>query len=587
MMLASAAPQRKESTRSLSNGGRLLAPIWAASLWAMFLTVAIGGVWIGPGYWFAVDFPGPRHFYFPTSISSHSVLEASLAVLSVAMPPDVVGKVLVASTLFVAALTSFLACPIEGWSARIIASTIYVVNPFVYDRLLYGQVTILAGYAALPWVVARSCALLVVPTRWNAMVCATALSAVAMLDLHEALIAATIMVCLTLTHIVVGRHSLRYVGRAISAVSGALLLAVLANWYWLLAMLLGRGPEAQTLARISSGDLVAFKAVPDQFWGLWPNLIALYGFWAEGVNRFVSMKSFVPGWVAVGVFMASLAVLGAAYAGQSNGEAGLSHGPARAIGLFAASGIALVLYAGLSSHMTAPIVDGLVRVWPLYRGMRDPSKWASVIALTYSQFVPVGISAIQRSFQHLMRRRCSNAAAVRAMCASAALAIVLYGGNGAFYGLHGQIRPSAYPKGWYSADYLITRDQKRGLVLFLPWHGYMAMGFVQNVSQVVANPAPYFFSTPLVASSDPEIAGVTPASDWDQLQAARLIRAGPSGHWAEELANEDIEYVLVARYVDWRRYSFLDDQVGLVKVADFGSIVVYRNLNWVESANSG
>jgi hypothetical protein len=61
------------------------------------------------------------------------------------------------------------------------------------------------------------------------------------------------------------------------------------------------------------------------------------------------------------------------------------------------------------------------------------------------------------------------------------------------------------------------------------------------------------------------------------------VFAGAAGDWATELARRDIKYVILARQVDWRRYGYLSTQRDLVMVADYGSIVLYRNLLWRES----
>jgi hypothetical protein len=53
---------------------------------------------------------------------------------------------------------------------------------------------------------------------------------------------------------------------------------------------------------------------------------------------------------------------------------------------------------------------------------------------------------------------------------------------------------------------------------------------------------------------------------------------GGRGDWASSLASRGIKYILLAREVEWRQYAYLDQQAGLLQIADYGSIVVYRNL---------
>jgi hypothetical protein len=55
-----------------------------------------------------------------------------------------------------------------------------------------------------------------------------------------------------------------------------------------------------------------------------------------------------------------------------------------------------------------------------------------------------------------------------------------------------------------------------------------------------------------------------------------LINAGRAGDWARGLASRDVRFVLVAKEVDWQTYRYLDLQAGLVKMGDYGSVVLYR-----------
>jgi len=157
------------------------------------------------------------------------------------------------------------------------------------------------------------------------------------------------------------------------------------------------------------------------------------------------------------------------------------------------------------------------------------------------------------------------------------IALPLCYGNGTLFGLHGEIKPSQYPAGWYAADRALLADPHPGRALFLPWHEYMAYSFVQNQNKVIASPAPTFFSVPIVSSSNPEIPGAVPPSDPDQSAVSTLVQTGAAGDWSRALAGRDIKYVLMAREVDWKSFDFLRQQPGLNLVGDYGSIVLYRN----------
>jgi hypothetical protein len=532
----------------------------------------IAGPWLSGGYIFGSDWPGPRRFDFPTEVSSSAPLQAVIAVISRILSGEVTGKLLVFSLLFVTALTAYQAIPIQGFVPRATASIVYLVNPFVYGRLHYGQLFVLAGYAVLPWVALRLRRLLLAPGVGTALLAAFSLWLVGVLSLHMFLIAAVLAGLLLVTHTIAAKDRLTYLKRLAPGLLLAAGATLAASSYWVIPILIGRGPEGSVIAGIGSGDLVAYAAVPDQQLGLLPNLLGLYGFWAEDTGRFTSMKDFVPLWPAV---LAVLLLVGAVGAFAVFRQHRDQLAP-WAAGLLIAAVIAVILEMGVSQPLTSGLVRWLDANLPLYRGMRDAGKWGALLALVYSQLIALGAVAIL----DWLRERTHGTPKTEWLVPTAIgllLALPLYYGNGLLYGMHGEIAPSQYPPGWYAADQVLAADSHPGRTLFLPWHEYMTLSFVRNENSVVASPAPSFFTTPVLVSADPEVPGIAPPSDPEQLAISDLVASGNQGQWAQVLAAHHIKYVLLAREVDWSSYGYLDNQPGLIRIGDYGSIVLYRN----------
>jgi hypothetical protein len=209
--------------------------------------------------------------------------------------------------------------------------------------------------------------------------------------------------------------------------------------------------------------------------------------------------------------------------------------------------------------------------------MRDAGKWAALLALVYSQLFGLGAGTILNRIRKL-HLPASRTEWLGATAIGLLVALPLYYGNGLLFGMHGEIKPSQYPSGWYAADRALSSDPHPGRALFLPWHEYMSYSFVQNQNHVIAPVAPTFFSVPVLTSANPEIAGVPPPTDPDQQAITGLVGAGATGDWASVLAARGVKYVLVAHEVDWHSYDFLAKQAGLGVVGDYGSITVYRVL---------
>ena len=548
-------------------------------VWTGFLTLLVAGPWLLPGYIFGTDFAGPRHFAFPDSPASYAGLQLALALTGLALSGEVVGKMLILASLFAAGLLAYRAIPAGGFVPRAVGSLVYMVNPFVYDRLAYGQVGVLAGYAVLPWIASSIRGLLLEPTAKRALAAAAAFVVVGILDVHMALIAVILAASLVLGNLLTRARDLRYLAQLGRTLVLTGIVALGASAYWIVPLVLGVGTEAHTLARIGEGDLSAFSTASDPGLGLLPNVLGLYGFWGETTERFASMKEFVPMWPLVLGALLLLSTVGAVAAWRRADSLHLESARSWVLGLIVAGMVAAVLEIGVSDPHIAPLVGWLDSVFPPYRGMRDAGKWAAVLALVYSQLIPIGVMETvgwtRAGLKDGLHRKYAEPLLIALI-----LTLPLYYGNGLLYGMHGQIQPSSYPAGWYTADRTLVADSRPGRTVFLPWHGYLVLSFVRNANNVVASPAPLFFSVPVVASQDLEIPGISPPNDPDEVTVSHLVTAGAQGNWAQELAARDFKYVLLAREADWTNYVYLDSQLGLLRVGDFGSIVLYRNLLW-------
>jgi hypothetical protein len=511
------------------------------------------------------------HFSMPAVLESSALLRVGLSALAWVVGGEATGKALVLGILFAAGALAYTAVPKGEFVPRAAAATLYVLNPFVYGRFHYGQLFLLGAYAVFPWAASRLRLLLCGPSRRTALLAALAFALIGIFSPHVLLIAGVLAATVVLIHVIAASKKLEYLKRSAPCLALTLGATAVASSYWLVPLVIGLGPEASLIAGTGAGDLRAYAAVPDGSLGLVPNLLGLYGFWAENSGRFTSMKAFVPGWPVALVLLLLIAAVGAADTFKRRSRT-LS---AWVAGLLLAGAVALILEMGISSAITEPVASWLDAHFAIYRGMRDAGKWAVLLAFVYSQLVGLGCAAIIAAFRKGPDP--SKGEWVGGVAIGVLVALPLFYGNGLLFGAHGEIRPSQYPAGWYVADRVLVADTHPGRTLFLPWHEYMSYSFVHNQNRVVAPPAPSFFSVPIVVSSDPEVPGVVPPSSADQDAITALVRAGSNGQWAEVLTTHRVKYVLLAKELDWTYFKFLDDQAGLSKVGDFGAIILYRN----------
>jgi hypothetical protein len=539
---------------------------------AIALVLLVAAPWLAPGYLFGTDWPGPRRFDLPSEISSSAPLQVILVAISLLVGPAATGKILVLAALVGGAMTAFRAIPTAGVAGRAVAATLYVANPFVFGRLHYGQLYLLAGYALLPWVAARLRGLSAEPNWRGALLLALSVSLVGVFTEHLFLLSCAMIAIGVLVCVALANDRMPYIKSLAPPLGLAAVATLVLTSYWVGPFLVGKGAESVFIAGTGAGQLHAYAAVADPNLGLLPNLLGLYGFWAESSGRFTSMKAFVPLWP-----IALVAIVGVSAIGAVGVVRGSDRKLRAWVAALAVAGVAaLILEMGVSHPLTAGLVQWLDSSLPVYRGMRDAGKWAALLALVYSQLFGLGVNEITERIRKLELQP-TNVEWVGVTAVGLLIALPLYYGNGLLFGMHGEIKPSAYPAGWYAADRVLSSDPHPGRTLFLPWHKYMAYSFIQNQNRVVACPATNFFSVPIVSSSDAEIPGVAPPSDSDQLAVFSLVQAGTTGDWSHILAGLGVKYILVAREVDWKSFEFLTRQDGLALVGDYATIIVYRN----------
>src|SRR6266545_315036 len=124
------------------------------------LTVAILAPVLPRGFILGYDMSFvPRQSLLPDSLGLGSGMpravpaDALVAVLTTVIPGDILQKVILFATVFLAALGAARLVPTESVLIRLVAAVAYSWNAFLAERLLIGQWGLLVAYAALPWIV--------------------------------------------------------------------------------------------------------------------------------------------------------------------------------------------------------------------------------------------------------------------------------------------------------------------------------------------------------------------------------------------------------------------------------------------------
>ncbi len=420
------------------------------------------------------------------------------------------------------------------------ATTLFVVNPFTYDRAFAGQVYILLGYALLPiaaWLATRE------PSWRSGVGFGVVASAQAALSIHFVFITGLV----ALVALCLGRGTIRERAAMFGAAG---LVCLVASAYWLIPI----ASQGGALDQVTLRDVAVFQTQGDPVLGSLPNVVALRGFWRAGS----ALQPGLPAWVACAIALLAVAAFGA----RSHAAEPV---PRRVLLLLAAAGLFL------ACGTVGP--SGGVFTWafehiPGFRVMREPEKFLALYALGLSWCFGLGAERLVQGARDGMHRR-AVAAVVCAVPFAAAFPML--------WGFWGQIRPSTYPASWTAADQIMGPGPDR--ILALPGSAYVSVPWTQD--RAVANPMTRFFSRDVVTDGDIELAGLeSQTSDVSSRYLSFVTSVGSRTHaFGNLVAPLDVRYVVLAKTEDWHRYRWLFHQDDLVVIGRWPDLVLFENRN--------
>jgi len=476
-----------------------------------------------------------------------------------------------------------------GWIwARLAASALYCVNPWIFNRIYAGDLDLLLGYALLPFAVSSALRVTKAPhAAWSIQALSPLLWWVTLTALapHYTWIYGLVLVCVVLV-----RHPWHWwsLGCLVAWVAGFVVM----NSYVLL-------PHSATElpVRLGTNALAMYQTRAIPHFGLLPTVIALYGFWRAGpgpeLPRFV-----VTGWplLVLGLLVMIVAGYWAVLRpwGHTRNNGGRKAPADEPVSGFHASGhcvnqgggnmqdprrhlawiLAVIGIAGLFLAMGSQGPTGALFTWayehvPYFDIMREPQKFLMLTVLAYSVGLGWGIEWISRlNFD-------SRHSGTMIVAATLGLALPLGYCPTIFDGLAGQIGPSTIPVAYQHADQLMGRGA--GRVLYLPWHLYEALPFTKN--RVVASLGPTVFHRTVLISGTAQVGAIqSQPTSVEQAYITRLLENPTAIHsFGDDLAHLGVKYVVLVKAVNWRSYLWIAQEPDLDLLLNRPSLEVWQN----------
>jgi hypothetical protein len=425
------------------------------------------------------------------------------------------------------------------------ATFFYVVNPFMVDRMVAGQIYLVIGISLFPLFMA----LLFAPAPDYSILqrglrIGLTLALMIALAPHFVFLAGLPLAVVLCGAVVKSQR------RRAAAVLLSLGAAIGLGLYWILPAIRARS----TLSSVGAGDLATFATRADSHRGLLVNALGLYGFW---IRMWREPKDVFTWWPVLLLAILVVVIVGAAVALRDPKSR-----PA-AIVIIASAILGYLLALG-GQGPSAGIYLWLFDHVPVFRIMREPQKFLVLVLFAYAYFFALGAVDLL----HDLRGR------ARALFLVGLEALIVMNGFTVFWGFNGYVHPSSVPSSWAAADRQMGVGD--GSVLSLPWRLYEVPPFTDD--REVANPTPSFFRRQTIVSADSgDPVANQNAGPIDRYISFLVSRGAQIDAFGNLVAPLNVRYVLLQHVQDWQAYSWLFDQRDLQVVGTWGDLTLFRN----------
>lgn len=435
--------------------------------------------------------------------------------------------------------------------AGLYAGILYMINPYIYVRILAGHLYILLSYAVLPLLLIAFIDF-VEKKEQKEMIKFIFLLTFVSLSVHLVVLALIVMSVIFLFWF--NKHRDLSISKIILL---SAILFTLLNSYWIIPVLTAKDTVLDNI-NDEHFNIYAPKigSLEDRF-----NIAGMYGFWREG---YTYAKDFIPYWQVLLAFIIYLSINGFT-----------SYYKDLKVGIYArAFAVIGILGFILATGINGPF--GGFNHWlydnTILKGFRDSHKFVAMLVLCYAVLGGLGLSR----FEALSEKKNYFKVII-----GIALIIPFIYSFTFFNGFAGQIKPTDYPADWYEVNDLLKQDGQDFKILFLPWHGYMDFKWVNNTQKRIANPSRNFFDKEVISATNAEIGNIYRQDNApDQLYIDSLLENKSNiTNFGELVSILNVKYVILAKEIDYEKYYFLFNQSDLELISDTDTLYVFKNTN--------
>ena len=340
---------------------------------------------------------------------------------------------------------------------------IYFFNPFVYSRIMIGQLSVLISYILMPVFIFYVYEFLKNPDSKQLIKLVISMTLVSLFSIHFFLLNFIILI-VVLFWSYISNDKTPYSNtpsliKSIKLIIIFLILLTLLNSFWLQGFF-----SIKILSTIDSSHEEFFSPRMSENIPAIAKISGMWGFWRES-SYFTTYNS-LPIYVWYSMLLMLLLLMITSYFSSNSDNKSKT--------FFTLFWVGMLLGAGISHPYTKPFFDFLFNYLPLFNGLRDSHKLVSFVCLAYAYFIPLLVVNIKNNLKSNVKQQSkANSSSILLILLIISVIVFFLTYTYPLINLHNQLQPLSYPKSYNQIDSYLNSQNVNGYVVYLPWQTYL------------------------------------------------------------------------------------------------------------------
>lgn len=380
---------------------------------------------------------------YTAAVNPFHLLQLIFAVLGI---PEVLFQFSVLSAMIVSFF--FIKKTFPEKIQYILFAVIYFFNPFVYTRIMIGQLGVLLAYLFIPVFVFYMLEFLKKDFDKKSLVkMIIAFTLASLFSIHFFVINFIILVCYSI-------YNYKDLNKKFAkSLIIFIIFTLLLNAFWLQGIF-----NNPIYSSINKEHEQFFSPKMSENIPAVGKIIGMWGFWRE--NGFIRTYKELPLYVWYPLLIILFLLFVISWTNDPDKKQKRL--------FFTLFWTGLILGTGISHPYFSGFFDFLFNKLPLFSGFRDSHKFVSLIALSYAYFISSSGLMIKGKKKKI------------AFCVFIIIFMLFF--TYPLIDLKGQIKPVSYPKDYFELNDYLNGQNISGYIMYLPWQTYLTYNWTINTS---------------------------------------------------------------------------------------------------------